>query len=85
MRYDTFVLPTALIVDGTKETITTIKKPRDGTIWRGGVMTNTTTTKTTATTNDDDGENNNPAKAGGSTFLSTPSQYPEDEVSPSLS
>ena len=53
---------------------------------RGGVMTNTTTTEKTATTNDDnDDENENPAKAGGSTVLPTLSQYPEDEVSPSLS
>ena len=83
MRYDTFVVPSALIVDDAKETSNTIKKPRDRTIRRGGVMTNTTTTEKTATTNDDDGENENPAKAGGSMVLPTPSQYPEDEVSPS--
>ena len=85
MRYDTFVVPSALIVNDAKETINTIKKPRDGTIGRGGVMTNTTTTEKTATTNDDDDENENPTKAGGSTVLPTPSQYPEDEVSPSSS
>ena len=54
------------IVDNAKETSNTIKKPRDKTIRRGGMMTNTTTTKTTATTNDNDDENDNPAKAGGS-------------------
>ena len=88
MRYDTFVVPSTLIVDDAKETSNTIKKPQDKTIRRGGgVMTNTTTTEKTATTNDDndENENENPAKAGGSTVLPTPSQYPEDEVSPALS
>ena len=85
MRYDTFVVPSALIVDDAKETRNTIKKPRDRTIRRGGVMMNTTTTEKTATTNDNDDESENPAKAGGSTVLPTPSQYPEDEVSPSSS
>ena len=66
MRYDTFVLLSALIVDDAKEMSNTIKKPRDRTISTGGMVTNTTTTKTTATTNDDDDENDNPAKAGGS-------------------
>ena len=65
MGYDTFVVPSALIVEDAKETSNTIKKPRDRTIRRGGMMTNTTTTKKTATTNDDDDENENPAKAGG--------------------
>ena len=85
MRYDTFVVPSALIVNNAKETSNTIKKPRERTIGRGRMMTNTTTTKKTATTNGDDNENENPAKAGGSTVLPTPSQYPEDEVSPSSS
>ena len=67
MRYDTFVVPSALIVDAAKETSNTIKKPRDRTIRRGGVMTNTTTTKKTATTNNNDNDENEiPAKAGGS-------------------
>ena len=66
MRYDTFVVPSAHIVDDAKEMSNRIKKPRDRTIRRGGVMTNTTTTKNTATTNDDDDENEIPVKAGGS-------------------
>ena len=66
MRYDTFVVPSALIVDDAKEKSNTIKKPRDRTIRRGGMMMNTTTTKKTATTNDDDDENENSAKAVGS-------------------
>ena len=44
-----------------------------------------TTTKKIDTTNDDDEKNENPAKAGVSTVLPTPSQYPEDEVSLSSS
>ena len=85
MRYDTFVVPSALIVDDAKETSNTNKKPRDGTIGREGMMTKTTTTKKTETTNNNDDKSENPAKAGGSTVLPTPSQYPEDEVSPSSS
>ena len=85
MQYDTFVVPSALIVDDAKETSNTSKKPRDRTIGRGGMMTNTTTTKKTSMTNDDDDENENSAKAGGSTVLPTTSQYPEDEVLPSSS
>ena len=54
------------IVDDAKETSNTIKKLRDKTIRRGGMMTNTTTTKTNETTNDDNDENDNQAKAGGS-------------------
>ena len=46
------------IVDDAKETSNTIKKLRDKTIRRGGVMTNTTITKTTETTNNDDNEKN---------------------------
>ena len=45
------------IVDDAKETSNTIKKLRDKTIRKGGMMTNTTTTKTTETTNDDDNKN----------------------------
>ena len=85
MRYDTYVQPSALNLYDAKETSNTIKKHRDKTIRRGGVMTNTTTTEKTATKNDDDDEKENPANAGGSTVLPTPSQYPKDEVSPSSS
>ena len=45
------------IVDDAKETSNTIKKLREITIRRGGMMTNTTTTKTAKTTNDDNDEN----------------------------
>ena len=46
------------IVDDAKETSNTIKKLRDKTIRRGGMMTNTTITKTSKTTNNDDNEKN---------------------------
>ena len=66
MRYDTFFVPSAPIVDNAKETSNTIKKPQDRKIRRGGMMPNMTTTKKIDTTNDDDDKNENPAKAGGS-------------------
>ena len=73
MRYDTFVVPSALIVDNAKERSNTSKKPQDRTIGRKGMMTKTTTTEKTATKNNDDDESENPAKAGGSTVLPPPS------------
>ena len=46
------------IVGDAKETSNTIKKLRDKTIRRGGVLTNKTITKTSKTTNNDDNEKN---------------------------
>ena len=80
MRYDTFVVPSALIVEDAKETSNTSKKPRHRTIGRGGMMKKTTTTEKTTTTNNEDNKSENPAKAGGSTVLPTPSQYPEESA-----
>ena len=53
------------IVDDAKETSNTIKKLRDKTIRRGGMMMNMTTTKTTETTNNDDNENDKQSGWGG--------------------